>query len=205
MYLLPPIDGLSLVYNKFIKETDFEGNIYIIDDYKFELSIDEIRKVDGQGLAFDKYWDAIGDIFQDGDIIVGYSAGCLHASLLCGRLEKYKMVEKCVLIDGPVNFVNDDPITEEEISSAIKDLKENYLSDIDDVEFEEKIVEVFISNLRWNLAQPKLKSHVIYLTTANKFKDELDKIASDYEFINIDSTHMDIIGKDVDKILKYLN
>ena len=40
----------------------------------------------------------------------------------------------------------------------------------------------------------------------NKFKEELDEIASDNEFINnIDSTHFDIIAKDVDKILKYLN
>ena len=29
-------------------------------------------------------------------------------------------------------------------------------------------------------------------------------MASDYEFINIDSTHEDIIDKDVGKILKYL-
>ena len=28
---------------------------------------------------------------------------------------------------------------------------------------------------------------------------------SDNEFINIDSTHFDIIAEDVDKILKYLN
>ena len=30
-------------------------------------------------------------------------------------------------------------------------------------------------------------------------------MASDYEFINIDSTHADIIDNDVDKILKYFN
>ncbi len=30
-------------------------------------------------------------------------------------------------------------------------------------------------------------------------------MSSDYEFININSTHDDIIDKDIDKILKYLN
>ena len=131
--------------------------------------------------------------------------GCLHASLLCERLEKNKKVDKCVLIDGTLNFVNDNPVTDEEISSAIKDLKETYLSEIGDVELEEKIIEVFISNIRWNLPQPKLNSQVIYLSTSNKFKEELDEITSEYEFINIDSTHEDSIDKDVDKILKYFN
>ena len=69
----------------------------------------------------------------------------------------------------------------------------------------EKMIEVFISNLRWKLPKPKVNSHVIYLSTVNKYKEELDEMASDYEFININSTHDDIIDKDVDKILKYLN
>ena len=38
----------------------------------------------------------------------------------------------------------------------------------------------------------------------NKFKEQLDELASDYEFINIDLTHEDIIDNDVDKVLKYL-
>lgn len=87
----------------------------------------------------------------------------------------------------------------------IKDVKEIYLNDINDVAFEDKIIEDFISNLRWRLPKPKINSHLIYLSTANKFKEELDEIASDNEFINIYSTHFDIIAKDVDKILKYLN
>ena len=155
-------------------------------------------------IAFEKYWDAIGDLFQDGDILVGYSLGCLHASLLCERLEKNTKVDKCVLIDGTLNFVNDKPVTDEEMLSEINEVKETYLSEIGDVELEEKIIEVFISNLRWNLPQPKLNSQVIYLSTSNKFKEDLNEIASDHEFINIDSTHKDIIDKDLDKILKYL-
>lgn len=87
----------------------------------------------------------------------------------------------------------------------IKDVKEIYLNDINDVAFEDKIIEVFISNLRWRLPKPKINSHLIYLSTANKFKEELDEMDSDNEFINIDSTHFDIIAEDVDKILKYLN
>ena len=66
------------------------------------------------------------------------------------------------------------------------------------------MLEVFISNLRWNLHQPKVNSHIIYLSTNNEFKDELNEIASDSEFINIDSTHEDIIDKDAYKIFKYL-
>ena len=204
MFLLPPAGGLSMIYNKLINDIDFEGNIYIIDDYQFELTSEDIKKVDGPSMAFEKYWGAIKDIFQDDDILVGYSFGCIHASLLCERLEKNKKVYKCVLIDGTLNFVNDDPITNEELSSTIKDFKEYYLSEIKDVRFIKKSTEVFISNLRWNLPQPKISSHVIYLATSNKFKEQLDKMASDYEFINIDSTHVDIMGKDLYKIIKYL-
>ena len=204
MFLLPPAGGLAMIFNKLIKEIDFDGNIYVIDDYQYELTIDEIRNVDGPSIAFEKYWDAIGDLFQDGDILVGYSLGCLHASLLCERLEKNTKVDKCVLIDGTLNFVNDKPVTDEEMLSEINEVKETYLSEIGDVELEEKIIEVFISNLRWNLPQPKLNSQVIYLSTSNKFKEDLNEIASDHEFINIDSTHKDIIDKDLDKILKYL-
>ena len=131
--------------------------------------------------------------------------GCLHASLLCERLEKNKKVDKCVLIDGTLNFVNDKPVTDEEMLSEINEVKETYLTEINDLAFEEKMIEVFISNFKWNLPKPELNSHVIYLSTANKFKDELGEMASDYEFINIDSTHADIIDNDVDKILKYFN
>ena len=205
MFLLPPAGGLAMIFNKLIKEIDFDGNIYVIDDYQYELTIDEIRNVDGPSIAFEKYWDAIGDLFQDGDILVGYSLGCLHASLLCERLEKNTKVDKCVLIDGTLNFVNDKPVTDEEMLSLINEVKETYLTEINDLAFEEKTIEVFISNFRWNLPNPELNSHVIYLSTANKIKEQLDEIASDYEFINIDSTHVDIIDKDVDKILKYLN
>ena len=45
------------------------------------------------------------------------------------------------------------------------------------------------------------RQQIIYGNKAQK----LDEVASDYEFISIDSTHNDIIDKDVDKILKYLN
>ncbi|MER2014143.1 MAG: non-ribosomal peptide synthetase, partial [Methanobrevibacter sp.] len=204
MFLLPPLGGLSFVYNELIRDTDFDGNIYIIDDYKFELPVDEIRQSGGLSITFEKYWDAIKDIFQDGDILVGYSQGCLHALLLCERLEKNMKVEKCLLIDGTLNFVNDDSLTDEEIQSKIKNLKEEYSSEFD-AEFINKLVEVFISNLRWKLLQPKVNSHVLYLATSNRFREQLDEVASDYEFIIIDSTHLDIINKDVDKILKYLN
>ena len=68
-----------------------------------------------------------------------------------------------------------------------------------------KIIEVLLSNIRWNFPKPKVNSHLIYLSTTNKFKEELDEMSSDYEFININSTHEDIIDKDIDKILKYLN
>ena len=55
------------------------------------------------------------------------------------------------------------------------------------INLDEKIIEVLLSNIRWNLPKPKVNSHLIYLSTTNKFKEELDEISSDYEFINIDS------------------
>ena len=66
------------------------------------------------------------------------------------------------------------------------------------------MIEVSISNSKWKFPQPKVNSHIIYLSTLNLFKEPLDEMASDYEFINIDSTHEAIIDKDAGKILKYL-
>ena len=88
-------------------QIEFEGNVYLIDDFKFDLTIDEVKKTD-HNMTFEKFWDAIKDIFQDGDIIAGYSLGCLFAMLIVEKLEKYRKIEKCILIDGPLEFYNDE-------------------------------------------------------------------------------------------------
>ena len=48
---------------------DFDGNIYVIDDFKFDLPLDKISDANCN-LTLDHYYDAIKDLFQDGDIIV---------------------------------------------------------------------------------------------------------------------------------------
>ena len=70
-----------------------------------------------------------------------------------------------------------------------------------------KIIEVLLSNIRWNLPKPKVNSHLIYLSTTNKFKEELDEISSDYEIYHnrngryrvyqIKTNHLHIVIKEV--------
>ena len=38
MFLIPPVGGLSFVFLDLIKNIDFKGSIYVIDDYKYDLS-----------------------------------------------------------------------------------------------------------------------------------------------------------------------
>lgn len=206
MFLIPPHLGLSFVFSTLIKNIDFKGNIYIIDDYKYELSLEEIKKVDGPKITFEKYYEAIKDIFQDGDIIVGYSLGCIFAPLLCERLEKSNKIDKCILIDGTLNFINNFQFSDENINQLIKEANEFNISEIkneNEDELRNKMVEITISNSKWEFHEPKVDTLIIYLSADNDFKEQLDRISSDYEIIKIDSTHQDIIEKDIDKIKKY--
>ncbi len=41
------------------------------------------------------------------------------------------------------------------------------------INLDEKIIEVLLSNIRWNLPKPKVNSHLIYLSTTNKFNTPL--------------------------------
>ena len=109
------------------------------------------------------------------------------------------------MIDGTLDFTYDDPLTDNEIHSITEYIEETYSANINDAELADKMVAVALSNSRWSLPQPKVNSHIIYITTENLFKEQLDRMASNYEFINVDSTHEDIIDRDVGKILKYLN
>ena len=209
MFLLPPQAGLSLAFLKFVNSIDFEGNIYVIDDFKYGLTIDEIVESDDCNLTLSHYYDAIKDIFHDGDIICGYSLGCIFALLLAEKLEKTSNVGKCILIDGTLNFVHEKELNKEEvINNLIEDYGlENYNKIIEKYpnNFKDKLIEILIINSKWDFHTPKIDSHIIYLSTSNSFKEELDEISSDYEFIHIDSNHRDIIKQDCDKIAKYFN
>ena len=202
MFLLPPRGGLSFAFLDLINIIDFEGNIYVIDDYKYDLTLEEIKKITDNDLTFNYYYDAIKKVFRDGDIIVGYSLGCIYALLLAEKLEKDKSIDKCILIDGFLNFVqNEKPQLEEvknEIISEDKNIFEKYSKD-----FIDKIIEIMIINSTVNFHTPHINSHIIYLGTSDKFKEELSNISDNYDFILINSTHSDIIGKDVHKIAKY--
>ena len=203
MFLIPDIVGLSFVFSELIDTIDFEGNIYLIDDFKYDLTLDEIEKIkNNHVLALNYYYDAIKDLFEDGDIIVGYSLGCIYASLLVEKLEQTKSVGKCILIDGTLNYVHDVEMSKEEFMNAL-------IVDVDSVDeysddFEDKLREICYINDSWNFNVPKVNSHIIYLFTDSNWDDgDLKEISSNYEFIWIDSTHRRIIGKDCDKISEY--
>ena len=198
MFLIPDIVGLSFVFSDLINSIDFDGNVYVIDDYKHDLSLDEIRDIEVNSVMLDYYYDAIKDLFQDGDIIVGYSLGCIYSSLLAERLEENKSVGECILIDGPLSFYNDD-------KNASIDYVNEFLDDGYSDDFREKLNEIILLNSVWNFKSPKINCHIIYFCVSGVLEDDLKKISNNYEFINITSTHKDIMSRDVGKISKYFS
>ena len=209
MFIIPPQGGLSIILNNLVEAMDFEGNVYLINDYKYELSIDEIKNSD-YDLTVEKYYESIKDIFQEGDIITGYSLGCISALLIAEKLEKSKSIDKCIIIDGPLNFVHHEKISKEDLVKEIESDFKNDAYNMDKLkrdftgDFVEKLIEICLVNSEWDFHTPKVKSHLRYIAVSNDVKDKLNQISSDNEYIEIESTHKKIIGEDVGKIAKYL-
>ncbi|WP_407462424.1 AMP-binding enzyme, partial [Methanobrevibacter sp.] len=210
MFILPPLGGLSMVFSPLLDNLEFEGNVYLIDDFKYDLTVDEIKNTD-HNMTFEKYWNAIKDIFQDGDIIAGYSLGCLFAILIAEKLEKDRKIEKCVLIDGALDFYSDDIPDNVDASDIFKELTDlgfdiDELGGEDNDELSEKMVEMFYVNSVWDFQPVKINdTPVIYLATEHGDEGKLENIARNGEFIFIDDTdHTAIITDDVEKIVKYL-
>ncbi len=161
-------------------------------------------------MTFEKYWDAIKDIFQDGDIIAGYSLGCLYSILIVEKLEKYRKIDKCILIDGPLDFYNDEVPEREDALNFINQLFDLGI-DADELgpeghdELIDKMVEIFNVNMVWDFPAAKINdTPVIYLATSQDLEGELENIAKNGEFIFIKGTdHLSIISGDVKKIVKY--
>jgi amino acid adenylation domain-containing protein len=208
MFILPPGGGVSFILLNLVKNIDFEGNVYLIDDFKYDLTLDEIRNIEHNDvLTLNHYYDAIKDIFNDGDIIAGYSLGCIYAALICEKLEKTKTVDKCIFIDMPPKFVNNQDISRKEVMNYLTVYDREEYEGMDDEyssDFKDKLIEVFHVNYKFDFHTPEIKSHAIYLSTSGKFNEDLDNVP-DNEYITIDSTHEDIVGKDVYKITKYFN
>ena len=168
MFLIPPIGGLSFTFSDLINSIDFDGNVYAIDDFKYDLSVDEIKNIDNNcSNLLDYYYNAIKDLFQDGDIIVGYSSGCIYASLLIEKLEKFKDVGECILIDGSLNF-----------SSNVLPVREDVCKNVDD-DFNKRILMSDMENYYlWNY------NFLSFSTNPNLFKEKYDKIPKEYiEFL----------------------
>ena len=206
MFIFPPQGGLSSVFYNLVNNIDFKGNIYLIDDYKYDLSLDEIRSLSNQDSTLNHYFDAITNIFQNGDILVGYSLGCIYATLIAEKLEKDRVVGKCILIDGVLNFSEEKDESRENIIDYFFNNDEfKYMLENSEDDFKNKFIEVCMANSKWDFHTPKVNCPILYLAASNNFKDELNEISDDYEFIIIDSTHKDIIDRDVSKIVKYFN
>lgn len=72
-------------------------------------------------------------------------------------------------------------------------------------EFKEKLKEIILLNSVYDFNTPKINSHITFLYTSDILEDDLNKISDNYEFIFIDSTHQDIISKDVSKYQNILS
>ena len=210
LFLLPPQLGASFYFLPLVRSLDFNGNIYLIDDFKFDLTANELKTLeDKDNRLINYYYDSIKDLFQDGDILCGYSLGCIYASLLAEKLEKTKYIERVILLDGTLDFykekytVSRDMVLSrydknvEKIKSNFSEGTEKYLDD------KYKIIEITLLNSYWNYHTPKIKSHIIFLYTNDIFKEDLEKISSNYEYIFIDTTHERLVNQDADKINKY--
>ena len=198
MFLFPDIVGLSFVFSDFIEQIDFKGNIYTIDDFKHDLSLEEIKNLKDNNITIDYYYDAIKDLFQDGDIIVGYSLGCVYASLIAEKLEENKLVGEIILIDGYLDFNSTEKLSMDLIDEFLDNNTYSY-------EFKEKLKEIILLNSVYDFNTPKINSHITFLYTSDILEDDLKKISDNYEFIFIDSTHQDIISKDVSKYQNILS
>lgn len=210
MFILPPLGGMSMSFSQLVDNLEFDGNVYLIDDFKYDMPIDEIKNTDHK-MTFEKYWNAIKDIFRDGDIIAGYSLGCLFAILIAEKLEKERKIGKCVLIDGTLDFCNDDVPDDVDESDILDELyglgfDDEEIGVKDDDELIGKMVEIFAVNSIWDFSPVKINdTPVIYLASDKEYEGRLENIARNGEFIFIDDTdHTAIITDDVEKIVKYL-
>lgn len=209
MFILPPIGGTSFVLYNLAKNIDFEGNVYLIDDFKYGLTLDEIMGIeDNHHLTLKGYSDAIRNLFNDGDVIVGYSLGCVYAALICEELEKTREVSKFIRIDGTLKFIIDEGLSRKDVLNNLANYVESQYMEFLDLysdDFKDKLVEIFAMNSNYSFHTPKVDSHIVYLSTSDEFNEDLDKISDNYEFIYIDSTHKDIVEEDIDKIADYFN
>ena len=230
MFLIPPLSGTSLAYSTFIPRLEFEGNIYVGDDFKYLLSLEEMQKTDSS-TAVEQYYQAILDVFQDGDIIAAYSQGCMFAVMITSMLEKVRKVGKCILIDGDLEFKETEPVNKEEAlglvmtvissrfdfdESAIQldQLSSEQLSELIPEEFAamipgeldvfvQKIIVISIINSVWDFEPVSLDSHVVYLSTEPKYED-FSKYAHDFEYISVEAEHLKLMDEHADRILKYV-
>ena len=209
LFLIPPIGGISFVYANLIETIEFPGNVYVIDDFRYDLSLEEIKRNKDSRLTLDYYYNSMKNLFQDGDILFGYSLGCIYTTLLADKLEKdNKKIGNCILVDGFLAYVIDSTPSEEELTNFIigaakghdiNELKENYSE-----EFIEKFIEIGAINFKMNFSTPKVNSKITFLATLEQLKEDVDKHFPNYEFILIDSTHKDVIDKDCKKIIGYI-
>ena len=159
-------------------------------------------------LALDKYDEALNKVFQDGDIITGYSQGCIFTVMLASKLEKTKKIDKIILLDGDLKFKEPNKHTREEVIELINwaisedfDLEE--LSPEPLETFTEKIIATSIVNSTWDFEPVTIDSPVLYIGT-DPTEDNLYNIAPHAEFIYVEADHISLIRNDVHKIIKYL-
>ena len=206
MFFLPPISGTSFVYLPLINNLEFDGNVYIIDDYKYNLTVEEIKKADSQ-MTLDKYYYAVKELFKNGDIIVAHSQGCVFAMAIAGRLEQEMKIGKCILIDGPLTFKDNEEFSDERILNVIEwagkffDLEKSFPEPFD--AFLKKIMAVWRMNSSWDLESATLYSPVLYLST-DPYNAKLHTIAPNAEFVYMDADHLELLGKAIPKVVKYL-
>ena len=214
MFLIPPMTGFSFEYSNLVHSFDFEGNVYAIDDPKFKLSLDEIKELDNHSqYTLDKFHEAVKDIFNDGDILVGYSSGGIFALMLAEKLEKEGKNAKCILLDGLLSFREVFYTREKLYKEALEHWRHHEFdfivgTDRKGAKFD-KFIEITLQNVNIDFDEPSLSSPIIYLSTGELYDEDIiqakiDSLSSaDNEVILIDSNHNDILKVDYYKLVPY--
>lgn len=94
---LPPSGGMYMCYLDFLQELSYKGKAYGIMDPKYaqftKMDVDELweQEQEKENMwedTLDHYWNALQEIWRDGDILVGYSQGGSVAHYLARKIEK---------------------------------------------------------------------------------------------------------------------
>jgi len=127
VFMISSIEGYASILNNIVKDMNYDGFIYGINDPKFYVT--DINNLQNSfDYTVDAIYDEIYRLFKDGDILVGYSYGAKLLPLVAYLLEKSgRKVSKIFVLDTVINQLEGGMIGEAEKLDLSKLYVERYL------------------------------------------------------------------------------